>query len=136
MVQNGRWREDSNVRGFRVPSARRGNAGRDVDCTVYKYRLGEAFRISERAGVRVGERVLMNGCIELLRTFLVEPARETAIGWSRTVGGEKTRIYEDSVSRPLDVATPAATSTVRCTSTVSVRRSGSERGRPCSVGIQ
>ena len=53
---------------------------------------------------------------------LTEPARETAIGWSRTVGGEKTRIYEDSVSRPLDVATPAATSTVRCTSTVSERR--------------
>ena len=65
-----------------------------------------------------------------------EPARETAMGWSRTVGGEKTRMYEDSVLRPLDVATPAATSTARCTSTVSVRRSGSERGRPCSVGIQ
>ena len=54
MVQNGRWREDSNVRGFRVPSARRGNAGRDVDCTVYEYRLGEAFRISERASVFCG----------------------------------------------------------------------------------
>ena len=36
-----------------------------------------------------------------------EPARETAVGWSRTVGGEeKTRMYEGSVSRPLDVATP------------------------------
>ena len=55
MVQNGRWREDSDVRGFRVPSARRGDAGCDVDCSVYKYCLGKAFRVSEWAPVFRGD---------------------------------------------------------------------------------
>ena len=50
MVQNGRCGEDPDVRGFSVPSARRGDAGCDVDCSVYQYCLGKAFRVSGERG--------------------------------------------------------------------------------------
>ena len=56
MVQNGRCGDDSDVRGFYVPSARRGDAGCDVGyCSVNQYCLGEAFRVSERAPVFRGD---------------------------------------------------------------------------------